>query len=77
MASKDKKAHKKSDDSFKPLPDHILLMLQEAEDLKFSGKYKAAIQIAEKILFEDPGNVPALEEIAHNYLSLNKIKQAE
>lgn len=60
-----------------PISDQTLYLLQEAEDLKFSGQHQEAIDIVEKILFDDPSNVAALEEIADNFLSLNKFKNAE
>lgn len=58
-------------------PSHILRLLEEAEDLKFEGKHREAVAVAEKILCEDPANVHALEEIADNYLSLDEYLKAE
>lgn len=58
-------------------PQHILDMLEEAEDLKFEAKHLEAIALCEKILCESPDNVHALEEIADNYLSLDEFEKAE
>jgi len=63
--------------TFSNYPDHIMQLLKQAEDFKFDGKHSDAISIAEQILFEDPKNVAALEEISDNYLSLDKYKESE
>jgi Tfp pilus assembly protein PilF len=67
----------KQSQNFSGLPPHVLDMLREAEDLKYEGKHQQAIELAEKILFEDPTNVPALEEVADNYLSIDQYEKAE
>ncbi len=68
---------KPKNQDFSGLPGHILDALRRAEDLKYAGKHKEAIEIAEQILFEYPNSIPALEEIADNYLSLDKYVKAE
>lgn len=50
--------------------------LEEAEHLKLSGQYEEALSILEKLLIEDPENVPALEEVADNELSLEHFDRA-
>lgn len=59
------------------LPEHILEALEEIEELKLSGNHQKSIEEAEKLLYKDPDCVPALEEIADNYVSLNDYKRAE
>ena len=51
--------------------------LERAEQLKLAGKHAEALAILEELLFEDPENVSALEEIADNELSLNQYARAE
>lgn len=50
--------------------------LEEAEQLKLGGKYCDALSILEQLLIEDPENVPALEEVADNELSLEHYDRA-
>ncbi|MBM3230700.1 tetratricopeptide repeat protein [Candidatus Peregrinibacteria bacterium] len=50
--------------------------LEEAEQLKLSGRYAEALVILETLLMEDPQNVPALEEVADNELSLERYERA-
>lgn len=50
--------------------------LEEAEQLKLGGDYVAALVILEELLIEDPENVPALEEVADNELSLEHFDRA-
>lgn len=55
----------------------VLLRLEKAEQLKLDGKHVEALVILEELLFEDPENVAALEEVADNELSLNRYDRAE
>jgi len=57
-------------------PD-TLERLERAEQLKLTGKHEEALAILEKLLMEDPENVPALEEVADNELSLNHVARAQ
>ena len=57
-------------------PD-TLERLERAEQLKLTGKHEEALVILEQLLMEDPENVPALEEVADNELSLNHVHRAE
>ncbi len=59
------------------LSDETLHMLERAEFLKLQGNYAEAISILEQLLTEDPSNVPALEELADNELSLDRHARAE
>ena len=58
-------------------PTNIIEQLEQAEQLKIAGKHKDALVILEKVMLEDPENVPALEEIADNELSLERFDRAE
>ena len=58
-------------------PAHILEALENIESLKLSGEHKESISAAEKLLVEDPNCVAALEEIADNYVSMDKFDRAE
>jgi len=51
--------------------------LERAEQLKLMGKHEEALAILEQLLIEDPENVPALEEVADNEVSLNHYARAE
>lgn len=55
----------------------ILERLERAEQLKLEGHFREALGLLEELLLEDPENVPALEEIADNYLSLEEFERAE
>jgi len=66
---------KRKDDN--QYPEHILDALDHIEELKLSGEHKKSIEEAEKLLFEDPDCVGALEEIADNYVSLDDFGKAE
>ena len=63
-----------SDDN---LSDGTLDALERAEQLKLQGKHEDAIAILEGLLMDDPANVPALEELADNELSLDRYDRAE
>ncbi len=58
-------------------PQHIAEALNSIEELKLSGKHDKSIMEAEKLLFNDPNCVEALEEIADNYVSLDSYDKAE
>jgi len=58
-------------------PDHILAALEQIEELKLTGEHEKSIAEAEQLLFSDPDCVPALEELADNYVSLDDFKKAE
>ena len=60
-----------------PLPPDVLERLERAEQLKLAGKHAEAIAILEELVLEDPTNVPALEEIADNELSLERFDRAQ
>jgi len=57
--------------------DDILLKLEESENEKLEWNFESALRISQSILYIDPTCVPALEEIADNYLSLDKTKESE
>ena len=59
------------------LPPDVLERLEQAEQLKLSGKHSEALAILEFLVLEDPSNVAALEEIADNELSLEHYERAE
>lgn len=67
----------KSKCSNKKLPRRILNELKKSEELKIIGEHEEAIIILEKILFDDPGCLEALEELADNLLSLDDFERAE
>ena len=52
--------------------EEMLERLEQAEQLKLAGKHREALNILEELLIDDPGNVPALEEIADNELNLGR-----
>lgn len=56
---------------------NIMEALEKIEDLKIKGKHKESIKEAHKVLIDDPNCVPALEEIADNYVSLNDFNSAK
>ncbi len=66
-----------ADDNDQKYPQHIADALDNIESLKLSGEHQKSILEAEKLLFEDPNCVAALEEIADNYVSLDDYKKAE
>lgn len=59
-----------------PYSDQTVTVLEEAERLKLNCCHEEAITMLEDLLSSDPANVAALEEIADNYLSLEKYEQA-
>lgn len=59
------------------LPPEVLDALERAEQLKLQGEHEEAIVLLEELLQQDPGNVPALEEVADNELSLENFARAE
>ena len=63
--------------NYDPLPNDALDALEKAEQLKLQGKHEEAITLLEELLISDPANVPALEELADNELSLNRFARAE
>jgi tetratricopeptide (TPR) repeat protein len=62
---------------FMNYPRKIMRELAKSEELKVLGRYKEAIDIAQRILQKDPACVPAAEEIADNLLSLEEHASAE
>ncbi|MDO8469050.1 MAG: tetratricopeptide repeat protein [Candidatus Peribacter sp.] len=60
-----------------PHSSDTLERLECAEQLKLAGKHEEALKILEELLMEDPENVPALEEVADNELSLGHFARAE
>jgi len=60
-----------------PHSSDTLERLECAEQLKLTGKHDEALKILEELLIEDPENVPALEEVADNELSLGHFARAE
>jgi tetratricopeptide (TPR) repeat protein len=61
----------------KNYPDRVAEALDRIEELKLSGEHEKSIKEAEKLLCDDPNCVEALEEIADNYVSLDKYDRAE
>ncbi len=59
------------------MPPNVLARLEQAEQLKLTGKHAEALAILEELLLEDPANVSALEEVADNELSLEQYVRAE
>ena len=60
-----------------PHSSDTLQRLECAEQLKLTGKHEEALKLLEALLMEDPENVPALEEVADNELSLGHFSRAE
>lgn len=58
-------------------PPHIQDALESIESLKLNGKHEESIREAQKLLCEDPDCVGALEELADNYVSLDRFQNAE
>lgn len=60
-----------------PYSPKIMNQLAESEELKINGKHERAIGIAETILLDSPDCLAAIEELADNFLSLERYEQAE
>ncbi len=58
-------------------PDDIARALNSIEELKMNGRHEESISEAERLLFDNPDCVEALEEIADNYVSLDKFEKAK
>lgn len=54
-----------------------LAALDEIEQLKLQGEYQKSIDLAQKLLFQDPDCVAALEELADNYVSMDQYESAK
>ena len=61
----------------KDYPNHIAEALNYIEELKLNGEHEKSIEEAERLLCNDPNCVEALEEIADNYVSLDRFNNAE
>ena len=59
------------------LDGEIAEALSDIEELKLRGDHGESIKQAEKLLFDNPNCVSALEEIADNYVSLDQFDRAE
>ncbi len=59
------------------LPSDIAAALNIIEELKLNGDHQQSIEEAQKLLFENPDCVEALEEIADNFVSLDEYEKAE
>ncbi len=59
------------------LSPRIMQELARSEEYKLTGKHIKALDIAEKVLIEDPGCIEAAEEVADNYLSLDRLEEAK
>jgi len=57
-------------------PDYILDLLSEAEALKIAGEHQEAIKIIQTVICEEPECLIAYEQIADNYLILDKESEA-
>ena len=57
--------------------DHVLHLLEQAEDLKFNGQFDAAIKILQQIIIVEPTCTEAYEELGDNYLSTRELKKSE
>ncbi|MFH0820621.1 MAG: tetratricopeptide repeat protein [Candidatus Peregrinibacteria bacterium] len=58
-------------------PEHVLAALEAIEELKLKGEHEKSIAEAQRLLVDDPDCVAALEEIADNYVSLDRFENAE
>ena len=52
-------------------------MLDQIEQLKLNAEHKKSIKLCQQLLFEDPDCVAALEELADNFVSLDKYEEAK
>lgn len=68
--------YRRMDPQTQPSAD-IMERLETAEQLKLTGKHAEALAILEELLVEDPTNVAALEEVADNELSMERLDRAE
>ncbi len=59
------------------LDQNVIEALALSEELKLEGEHQKALDIAEKILIDDPECVEAGEEIADNLLSLDRLSDAK
>ena len=59
------------------MSDFTDTLIQEADQLKLTGRHVDAIKVCEKILLSDLDCVEAFEEIGDNYLSLKEFEKAE
>lgn len=57
--------------------DFTETLINEADQLKLTGRHQDAIRLCEKILMNDLECVEAYEEIGDNYLSLKEFERAE
>ncbi len=71
------KNHIKGTPSEMPYSRKVMSQLAQSEEFKISGNHSKAIEIAETILLDDPGCLAAVEELADNFLSLDKLPEAE
>lgn len=55
----------------------IIDMLAQAEDLKLSGNFEAAIKVLQKIILHEPHCFEAFEELGDNFLSLKRFIESE
>lgn len=61
----------------KALSMRVMRELAKSEEYKLMGKHKKALEVAQKILMENPACVEAAEEVADNFLSLDQLHEAE
>lgn len=61
----------------KTLAPKVIKALAQSEELKLLGKHNKALEVAQKILIEDPTCSEAAEEVADNLLSLDLLNEAE
>ncbi len=54
----------------------VMDALDRIEELKLNGEHEKSIQEAQRLLFSDPDCVGALEELADNYVSLERYEEA-
>ncbi|MFA6521507.1 MAG: tetratricopeptide repeat protein [Candidatus Gracilibacteria bacterium] len=59
------------------MDDFTEALINEADQLKLSGRHQEAIKICEKLLMADLTCTEAFEEIGDNYLSLKEFEKAE
>ncbi|MFH1546591.1 MAG: tetratricopeptide repeat protein [Patescibacteria group bacterium] len=59
------------------MKENLCALLEQADQLKFEGKYEEAIKVCEQIIAEDTSCVEAFEEIGDNFISLNQLAKAE